>query len=190
MDVPIRISAAEPGAWPAIEKLFGERGACGGCWCMYWRLPAKDFEAGKGAGNRVALKRLVSAGGSVGLIAHRGEEPVGWCAIAPRSQYVRLGARRQVEPADGAVWSIVCLFIAKGERRKGLSVQLVKAACDHAARRGARFVDAYPVIPKNDSMPAVFAWTGLLSTYEKAGFEEISRSSAERPIMRWTSSPR
>lgn len=152
---------------------------------MYWRRPAKEFEANKGSGNRAALKGLVKAGEPVGLVAYRGKEPVGWCAVAPRREYVRLGARRQLGPHDDAVWSIVCLFVAKGERRNGLSVELVRAACDHAARHGARFVDAYPVVPKNDSMPAVFAWTGLLSAYVKAGFKEVGRSSSERPIMRW-----
>jgi hypothetical protein len=24
--------------WPALEDLFGDNGAVGGCWCMYWRI--------------------------------------------------------------------------------------------------------------------------------------------------------
>ena len=24
--------------WPSLEKLFGKNGACGGCWCMHWRM--------------------------------------------------------------------------------------------------------------------------------------------------------
>jgi hypothetical protein len=34
--------------WADFETLFGERGACGGCWCMLWRLARKEFEQQKG----------------------------------------------------------------------------------------------------------------------------------------------
>ena len=48
--------------WTDLQALFGERGACGGCWCMLWRLTRKEFEARKGEGNRLALKAIVDSG--------------------------------------------------------------------------------------------------------------------------------
>src|SRR5258706_9393937 len=81
---------ATPSRWPDVERLFGERGACAGCWCMWLRLPSDAFARGRGAGNRRALKRLVSDGARPGIIAYRGGDPVGWGAIAPREQYQRL----------------------------------------------------------------------------------------------------
>jgi GNAT superfamily N-acetyltransferase len=82
------------------------------------------------------------------------------------------------------VWSISCLFIAKPFRRQGVSVALIGAATKFARSRGARVVEAYPVVPYSDAMPAAFAWTGTVSAYERAGFREVARRSAARPIMR------
>src|SRR5262245_22667081 len=60
--------------WADLERLFGERGACGGCWCMTWRLPRKEFSAGKGAGNRRAFKRIVESDARPGVLAYSGGE--------------------------------------------------------------------------------------------------------------------
>ncbi|HPC11865.1 MAG TPA: GNAT family N-acetyltransferase, partial [candidate division Zixibacteria bacterium] len=83
-----------PERWGDFEALFGVRGACGGCWCMYWRLFRLAFSIGKGEGNRRAMQKLVRAGTEPGILAYDGERPVGWCAVAPREEYVRLTAAR------------------------------------------------------------------------------------------------
>ena len=72
-----------PSRWNDLEDLFGERGACGGCWCMAWRLTTREWTAGKGTRNRRALKRLVESGARPGILAYRGREVIGWCAVAP-----------------------------------------------------------------------------------------------------------
>jgi GNAT superfamily N-acetyltransferase len=82
------------------------------------------------------------------------------------------------------VWSVTCLFIARPYRRRGLSVELLKAASKYAARRGARILEGYPVEPKKGRLPDAFAWTGLVSAFRAAGFDEAARHSASRPIMR------
>ncbi len=82
------------------------------------------------------------------------------------------------------MWSIVCLFIAEGHRRQGLSSALVEGAVAYAKRRGARIVEAYPVEPKKDPMPDVFAYTGIAAAFTRAGFKEVARRSETRPIMR------
>src|SRR5258706_1700387 len=108
---------ATPSRWPDVERLFGERGACAGCWCMWLRLPSDAFARGRGAGNRRALKRLVSDGARPGIIAYRGGDPVGWCAIAPREQYQRLERSRVMARVDDRpVWSVVCFFVAREAR--------------------------------------------------------------------------
>src|SRR5438105_1192945 len=139
---------ATPARWPDLARLFGERGACGGCWCMVWRLPRTDFMRGKGAGNKRALQTIVANEQRPGVLAYAGEEPVGWCAIAPRDEYVALRRSRVLAPVDERpVWSISCLFVAKPFRRQGLSVRLIKEAVKFARSQGARIVEAYPVIP-------------------------------------------
>jgi GNAT superfamily N-acetyltransferase len=182
----LTFSAATADRWSDIEELFGPRGACGGCWCMLWRLPRAVYDHGKGEGNREALKSLVLAGDEPGLLAYSDGKAVGWCALAPRDDYPALERSRVLKPVDEqAVWSISCLFIRRGYRRKGVSVRLLSASVEHAAERGARIVEGYPVEPRQVTMPDTFAWTGIASSFLAAGFCEVARRSETRPIMRY-----
>jgi len=179
--------AATPSRWNHVETLFGERGACGGCWCMFWRLGRTQWELGKGERNRRALRRIVEAGERPGVLAYRGKEPVGWCAFAPRETYGSLARSRVMAAVDDQpVWSVSCLFVARPYRRLGLAARLLDAAGDHAARRGARILEGYPVQPSSKKAPDAFLWTGTPSAFERAGFTEVLRRSNTRPIMRKT----
>ena len=175
-----------PDRWSDFEQLFGERGACGGCWCMWWRLKGSEFEQQKGEGNRRAIKAIVDSGEVPGILAYAEDGPVGWCSVAPRDHFSRLGRSRILKPIDDKpVWSIACFFVEKGFRNRGLSVQLIVAAVEYAERHGARVVEGYPVEPKKDRMSPTFVWTGLASAFKKAGFVECARRSETRPIMRF-----
>ncbi|MEX2233454.1 MAG: GNAT family N-acetyltransferase [Cyclobacteriaceae bacterium] len=172
--------------WQPFESLFGPKGACGGCWCMTWRLTKSEYDSSKGDGNRKKMKKLASKGDVIGVLAFHDNIPIGWCAVAPREKYVRLENSRSLKPVDDkTVWCISCFFIAKPYRRKGLSVKLLKAAVDYAGSHGAKIVEGYPIEPKDKEMPDVFAWTGILSSYLRAGFTEEKRHSPARPIVRF-----
>lgn len=172
--------------WTDFETLFGERGACGGCWCMFWRLTRKEFESQKGEGNRKAMKTIIQAGKIPGILGFSQDRPVAWCSVAPRDQFSALDRSRILKPVDNLpVWSISCFFVEKKYRRKGLSIQMIKAAVDYVKKNGGSVVEAYPVEPKKDKMADAFAWTGLASAFIKAGFKECARRSATRPIMRF-----
>jgi GNAT superfamily N-acetyltransferase len=173
------------GTWKPFESLFGSKGACGGCWCMTWRLTKREYDLSKGDANRQKIKQLVDNREPVGVIAFHQSHPVGWCAVAPRNNYARLEKSRALKPLDDKpVWSVSCFFIAKPYRKKGLSVKLLRAAVDYAGAHGAEIIEGYPIQPKDKSMPDVFAWTGILSSYLKAGFREEKRHSPSRPIVR------
>ncbi|WP_233270317.1 GNAT family N-acetyltransferase [Chachezhania sediminis] len=182
MTIPVEIV---PATWPDFESLMGERGGCGGCWCMLWRRTAKQMAAGKGDGNRRAMKALFDRGEGPGLVARAGADTVGWIQIDRRSAFHRLATSRVLKPVDDQdVWSVSCFYIDKRYRRGGLSVDLLNAAVDRAATCGATIVEGYPVDTPKEKYPAVYAWTGFLGTFRKAGFTEVARRSETRPIMR------
>jgi GNAT superfamily N-acetyltransferase len=152
---------------------------------MTWRLPRARFEQAKGAGNRAAFRRRVRSGAPPGILAYVDDEPVGWCAVAPRTEYDYLSRSRVLRPIDDRpVWSVSCLFVAKAHRGRGLSIRLLRAAVEMARAAGADIVEGYPVVPYASHMPDAFAWTGTLSAFRAAGFEEVARGSPKRPIMR------
>jgi GNAT superfamily N-acetyltransferase len=152
---------------------------------MAWRLARKEWEAGKGAGNKKALKKIVAKGEIPGIIGYVNDEPVAWCAVAPREVYSALERSRVLKPIDDEpVWSISCLFVLKPYRRKGISAQMLEGAVAFAKSCGARIVEGYPIEPFSVRTPDPFIWTGTPSAFRKAGFKEAARRSKTRPIMR------
>ncbi len=127
-----------PALWPALEELFGPRGACGGCWCMHWRLEKGErWDDLKGLPAKRRMKALVAAGKAQGAIAFAGKEPVGWIAFGPRRDFPRLDRARTLacEDAD-AVWSLPCFFIKAGWRDQGVAGALLAHALKVAAPAG------------------------------------------------------
>jgi GNAT superfamily N-acetyltransferase len=174
-----------PDRWPDLERLFGERGACGGCWCMWWRMTRAQFNHRKGTKNKAAFKKIVKSNQRPGVLAYLDGQPVGWCAVGPRETYPMLERSRVLGRVDDKpVWSVTCLFVARPYRRGGVSRELLRAAVAHAMSAGATVVEGYPVEPRKSSMPDAFAWTGLDSAFRGAGFKEVARRSTTRPIMR------
>lgn len=181
---PLEIHPLTRARFGELERLFGPRGACAGCWCMWWRLPRAAWEKGKGEGNRRALEAYVAAGNVAGLLAYDGGAPVGWVAVEPRAAYPRLARARTLAPVDDRpVWSITCFFVARSHRRRGVTRALVEAAAAHARVHGAPALEAYPVDARA-RLGDAFLYTGAASTFEALGFEEVARRSAARPVMR------
>jgi GNAT superfamily N-acetyltransferase len=183
----LKFRPATAARWSDLEGLFGERGACGGCWCMFWRLPRKEWEAKRGSGNKNALRKIVANSRTPpGVLAYAGKEPIGWCAVAPRQEYVVLERSRILKSIDHQpVWSISCLFVKRPFRRQGVSTLLLQAAVELAAKKGAKIVEGYPVEPSMEKMPDPFLWHGVPSAFVAAGFTEVARPSKSRPIMRF-----
>ena len=171
--------------WRDFEILFGDHGACAGCWCMYWKLRGKDFSENKGDGNRQIQKSIVDAKKIPGLIAYSEGYPVGWIAIEPRNQYPKLASSKILKPIDDAeVWSITCFFVEKKHRRKHITVELIKAAIDHAKKYGAKIVEGYPMDTKTKQAPPN-RFTGSATTFQQAGFKEIAHPSVTQKIFRY-----
>lgn len=185
-ELNLEIYSLDSSRWDDFEALFGAKGGCGGCWCMSWRLKRSDFERQKGNANRLAMRTLVEQNEKVGILAYIDGRPIGWCAVAPREVYLRLENSKVWKRIDNEpVWAITCFFIAKSYRRKGISFELVKGAINYCNANHVKVIEGYPVVPYGDNIPAAFAWTGIPTVFEKAGFVVAEKRSQSKPIMRY-----
>lgn len=175
-----------PENWDDLVTLFGPRGASGGCWCMWFRLSRSQFEQHKGDDNKQALRQIVDSGEVPGILAYLGKQPIGWCSIAPRECFSALERSRVLKRIDNEpVWSVVCFFVTKPYRRKGVMLCLLQAAIEYAISQGAKIIEGYPVAPQKGETPDVFAFPGLPSIFSQSGFVEVARRSQTRPFMRY-----
>lgn len=186
MPVDFECYPVTPDRWGDLEKLFGKNGACGGCWCMYWRLARSEYDQKRGTGTKRMLKGIVSSGQVPGILAYADSMPIGWCSVGPRKEFSTLDRSRLFKPVDDKpAWSVVCFYVARPYRRLGVTVKLLKAALKYAREQGAKIVEGYPVEPKQDKLPDVFAYTGLASAFRQVGFKEVLRRSETRPMVRY-----
>lgn len=189
----IEIHPVTPDHWGGMQELFGPRGACAGCWCMYWRLKRSICSQQLGEGNRLAMQALIESGEVPGLLAYARDTesdtaltPAGWVSVAPRSAFTRLKYSRILKPIDDQpVWAIVCFFVARRYRNQGLTTQLLQAAVEYARENGAHIVEGYPVEPEKKHIDPASGYKGFASAFLKAGFSEVARRSPTRPIMRY-----
>jgi len=152
---------------------------------MWWRQTRREFDERHGEKNRRAMKRLVDSGEVPGILAYEGGVPVGWCSVAPREGFSSLNRSRVLKRLDDApVWSIVCLFLAKSHRRRGLTTVLIRGAVEHVRSLGGSVVEAYPTRPRGKKLEAVSSFMGVPASFERAGFVECARPSDAKVIMR------
>jgi uncharacterized protein (DUF1697 family)/GNAT superfamily N-acetyltransferase len=177
--------------WDKFVTLFGQRGACGNCWCMAYRLKKSDFDAGKhNEGNKKRMKQLVWKNQPTGILGMYKGQAISWCAFAPREVILRLENSRVHKRIDErAVWSIPCFFIEKRFRKQGLSVQILKGVIDYARKNNIEIIEAYPVIPTTEKLPDPFVWAGLFRSFAKAGFQVADNTSKSRPMVRYYTNP-
>jgi GNAT superfamily N-acetyltransferase len=191
MDVEAVVVPATPNRWPDLEALFGTRGDPARCWCRWFYAGAQVAPGAAAAANREALRGQVRQGPPPGVLAYRDDEPVGWCAVAPRPSYTRL-PRMQVlrgtppdELTDAAVWSVTCFVVRVGQRRSGVARALLDGAVRLACEGGARVVEGYPVdVAAKGATSSAELYHGPLSTFLAAGFREVARPGPARPVVR------
>ena len=182
----IKLHPVTVARWGDLEKLFGPRGACQDCWCMFFRLRSSEAARNTASDNKRALKKLVQANAVPGLLAYIGREPVAWVSLAPREEFAHLEhSRILIRIDDKPVWSIVCFFVAKPYRNQGLMTPILQAAIAYAAKRGATTVEAYPVAVKGGRLTGYHGFTGVVSTFRRAGFKIVKRVSPHQAIMRY-----
>jgi GNAT superfamily N-acetyltransferase len=162
------------------------------CWCLSHRLSSREVaELGNGS-RESAFRALCGRRNPPGVIGYDDGEPVGWCSIGPRSENTRLSASRLIRPLDDLpVWSIICIVIRGGHRRRGHTTPLIDAAVGYAASRGAPAVESYPVDPGAGRIDLTMGFVGTRAMFEKAGFAVVGTTGATaaklpRLVMRRT----
>jgi hypothetical protein len=190
----VSTAPATPDRWADVVSVMGVSGDPSWCWCQHFRLRGKAWAETTTAGNRDQLRRQVSSGAPApGVVAYRGGEPVGWCAVGPKQAYPRLMASRISSPATGSAepadiagtWAVSCFVVVRGQRRSGVSAELLDAAVEHAAANGAKTVEGYPVDPSaKKSVSGAELFHGALSVFRAAGFTEVHRPIPARVLVR------
>jgi len=171
--------------WKDLRKLFSKGHEFSGCWCMYWRIKRSEFSKQYGEKNKKALRRVIQSGQVPGILAYLGNEPIGWCSIAPRDTFPVLDRSPTLKRIDDkSVWSIVCFFIAKEYRNHGYSKALIKAGLNYAKSNGAQIIEAYPLKSTKPRVQSYQSYMGFHKTFKELGFNDAICRSKIRPIMR------
>jgi GNAT superfamily N-acetyltransferase len=179
-----------------LLAVFGEKGYTGRCLCQKFRTTSEEWwhDPIPREERVFRLRQQTDCGypdsdTTSGLIAYLDDEPVGWCGVDRRSEFLRLGQTpwngREEDKGDDTVWAITCFAVRVGYRGQGITYRLAEAAVDFARERGARALEGYPMIPdpgQNITWGEIHV--GHRKVFEAAGFKEVSHPSKRRCVMR------
>jgi GNAT superfamily N-acetyltransferase len=193
----LTVVPANEASWADIQSVFGTRGAAASCWCQRYKLAPR--EAFKHHPPEERARRLLeqtnagrpTAAETTGLVAYLDGTPVGWCAVQPRAGYDSLlrvyrtpWEGRDEDRQDPSVWSVTCVFVRAGYRRRGIAYGLAAAAVEHARARGARALEAYPMRTEAGEITWDEIHVGAQGIFAAAGLAEVSRPGTRRLVMR------
>jgi len=192
----VTIVPANEASWEDLQAVFGTRGYASRCQCQRHKIRGREWDSESiPVGERARRLREQTGCGqpeartTSGLVAYLDGEPAGWCAVEPRTAYVRLGrvpwAGRAEDKTDDSVWAVTCFLIRTGFRRQGISYALARGAVDFTRQRRARALEGYPMITKPGQE---ITWdelrVGSRSIFADAGFAEVSHPTLRRVVMR------
>ena len=160
--------------WPDVAALLGRDGDRG-CWCQAWRGTPRALGRPPDEPRPETLRwQLAAASVPPGFIAYLDGAPVGWCG-ATRADAPRLRDSRTICAIDEApVWAIGCFRVVPGFRRQGVARALLAGVVEAARAAGSPGVEAYPVDPAGRRIDATFAYVGLASMFDAAGFRRVA----------------
>ena len=174
-----------------VDEVVGAHGSAAHCWCQADRLSSVELATLTPTELRGRLAaRIDSDLPRPGIIASIGGERVGWCSVAPRSEFIRARtctamSTPSTQPDDPAVWSVTCFVVRAGFRRRGVATALLDAAVEHARSSGAGWLEGYPTDTSERSEPeADSLHRGTLHLFQRAGFELVARPRNGRAIVR------
>jgi len=189
------VVAANQAGCEDLQAIFGRRGPASRCQCQRYKLaPRESFASFPDEEREFRLRQQTDCGHpesqtTSGLVGYLDDEPVGWCAVEPRTAYTGVLRNNRVpwmgreeDKDDDSVWAVTCLFVRTGFRRRGVSRALARAAVDFARERGARALEGYPMTTTNAIAEELHV--GTVATFAEAGLTEVSRPTLRRAVMR------
>ena len=192
----VTVVPANEASWEDLRAIFGDRGYAAYCQCQLFKI---GHSAWTDAPLAVRMERLraetncghPNARTTSGLVAYLDGEPVGWCAVEPRTAYPRLRPARVAwkargeDPDDASVWAVTCFATRAGFRRRGVTRALARATVEFARKRGARALEAYPMITEPGQE---ITWgethVGTRTVIAEPGFLEVFHPTLRRVVMR------
>mgnify|MGYP003531253788 FL=1 len=189
----IRVVPANEATWDELQTVL--TGAAHRCQCQrvrlgdhdWWHMPQEARASILAAETQCGDPR---AERTIGVVAYLGDEPVGWCAVDRRGVYGRLRGSpvpwngRAEDPDDPDVWAIACVIVRPGFRHEGLTYPLVAGAVEHARAQGARVIEGDPMLTGGAKLTWDELHVGPVGPFVAAGFEEVSRPTKRRVVMR------
>ncbi|KRF19981.1 GCN5 family acetyltransferase [Nocardioides sp. Soil797] len=159
------------------------------CFCLSHRIPAKLNQSLVGPERGEFVRELCARDVAPGVLAHDGDTVVGWAAVAPRSELPFARSTKIPHVDDQPAWSIWCIRVRPGHRKKGIARTLIPGAVDYAASQGAPVVEGYPVDNRGEKVDLTMAHVGTRALFEAAGFTmaaptEATSAGFPRVIMR------
>lgn len=188
-DAAIRVKSVDGVAWADVETVFGTRGDASTCWCQWFRMSRREFEQASAPDRERELRVQCERTPPPGVVAYLDDEPVGWCAAAPRTEYPVLQrstvGRATPDATADDVWTVSCFVVRVGFRRRGVAGALLAGAVELARSNGARVVEGFPVDPSaRKSTSSAELYHGTVTLFEKAGFEVAARPTPTRAVVR------
>jgi GNAT superfamily N-acetyltransferase len=171
---------------PATAERFGDVATMLGpknpsatvCWCLSHRLDWKTNRGLTGPARGEYVRQLCGREVAPGVLAYSDGEVSGWAAVAPRSQ-LPFARSAKIPHVDGlAVWSLWCIRVRPGYRRRGISHALVDGAVGYARSQGAPAVEGYPVDNRGEKVDLTMAYVGTRKLFEDAGFTKAADTTA------------
>jgi GNAT superfamily N-acetyltransferase len=188
----LRVVPAQEVPFADVEAVFGTKGDPAHCWCQWYKIPGSNWRSVGDEALRGRLEaQLATSETGPGLLAYDGDTPVGWCAVEPRANLVRLPQSRIVAGGtpdpdfdDPGIWAVSCFVVPRAHRKRGVGGALAEAAVEYARDHGARVLEAYAIDPTSrERVPAAELFHGTVGMFEHAGFTEVARPTRDRAVM-------
>lgn len=171
---------------PATGDLFGDVATVLGprnpdatvCWCLSHRVDAKTNRALTGRARGEYVRQLCGRPVAPGVLAYADGEVAGWAAVAPRAG-LPFARSTKIPHVDALpVWSVWCIRVRPGYRRRGISHDLLAGAVAYARSQGAPAVEGYPVDNQGRKVDLTMAFVGTRKLFEDAGFSKAADTTS------------